>query len=329
MEDLFAHLDDSSDNSSGKSHQETPELGSPEWLWALKSIDGIGDSKAIAIAREFQTIDNLQRQDRSFVKKFLKGLDVDFSKLKPTVLRHHSGVSIASYFDPMYPIGFKDLSAPPAIIWYRGELNSTPATAVVGTRNATEWGMRRAYDVSAEAAELGFGVISGLAIGIDAAAHSGALSSSEGYTIAILGGGVANPSPASNTNLANLILDRGGCLMAEVPPQQTVTPHSLVQRNRLQAALAKNLIVVESGVPSGTLKTVKFAVELGRRIGVCQPEEYTVSSAGNKIMLDLSGIDPMILGGTRKFLDEVSRRKPFADSTIETLSDLKMFLKQA
>jgi DNA protecting protein DprA len=329
MDDLFAHLDEPSEHSSYDSQQETPELGKPEWLWALKSIDGIGDTKAISIAREFRTIDNLQRQDSSYIKKFLKGLDVDFSRLKPSMLRHHSGVSIASYFDPMYPIGFKDLTAPPAVIWYRGELNHTSSTAVVGTRNATEWGMRRAYEVGAEAAELGFGVISGLAMGIDAAAHSGALSSVEGYTVAILGGGVSNPSPASNINLANLILDRGGCLLAEVPPQQAVTPHSLVQRNRLQAALAKSLIVVESGVPSGTLKTVKFAVELNRRIGVCKPEEFTASSDGNRIMLDPQGIDPMIFGGTRKFLDEVRNREPFADSTIETLSDLKIFLNQA
>lgn len=149
-----------------------------------------------------------------------------------------------------------------------GAANEQLACAIVGTRRASSFALAYARDLARAAAGRGLTVVSGLALGVDAAAHAGALEAagSEGATVAVLGGGHARLHPAANRHLARSILERGGAVISEWPPFTNPQPHHFLQRNRVIAGLSKVVVVVEAGVPSGALNTAHQAEELGRQV---------------------------------------------------------------
>jgi len=323
-------FDDSAPSSSGDdTNDHSYELGSASWLLGLMQIPGVGPKRAIELARKFQTADRLKGADPSEVSSLLRGAKVDFQTLYEMEPEIPDGVSITSYFAGDYPVGLRDLRDPPALLWYRGKLPGVPSTAIVGTRHPSGWGSELAYRLGFMAGELGIGVVSGLALGIDTAAHKGALAS-KGITVAVLACDVRYPTPGSNMALADTILEMGGCLIAEVPPGTETEARNLVARNRIQAALAKNLIMVECGIPSGTLHTVRFALEIGRALGVCMPSDHVVDpkqSAGNLALTSSSGCAPEILGGSKTFQKIVRNRKPCADVILDDAVSSKEFLE--
>ncbi len=155
--------------------------------------------------------------------------------------------------------------------------------AIVGTRRATEYGRRMARDLAFDLAAEGWTIVSGLARGVDAAAHSGALAA-EGHTVAVLGCGLNHVYPASNRALFDEISERG-LLVSEYAPAETPRKHYFPQRNRIIAALSCAVIVVQAGKRSGALITAALALDLGREVmAVPGPADQPVSRGVHQLL---------------------------------------------
>lgn len=192
--------------------------------------------------------------------------------------------------DPAWPAGLADLEKPPAELHYRGDLSALQGSpdrtvAIVGTREASPYGLRVARGLARAFAEAGAVVVSGLARGIDTAAHEGALDGG-GKTIAVLGTGPDVAYPVGNRRLLETIA-RQGLVISESPPGARAGPGCFPRRNRIIAALAKATIVVEAGFKSGALNTATQADELGRVFAaVPGPIDLPRSMGSNQLLRD-------------------------------------------
>jgi len=179
--------------------------------------------------------------------------------------REH-GVSVVTDADPQYPRPLREIADPPAVLFMRGQWRPQDAIAVaiVGTRHATQYGLRQAERLAASLARAGLTIVSGLARGVDAAAHRGALDAG-GRTIAVLGSGVLNVYPPEHAALAEEVAARGA-LVSESPPRAEPLAGVFPQRNRIISGLSLGVIVVEAGDQSGALITARHAMEQGREV---------------------------------------------------------------
>ncbi len=165
--------------------------------------------------------------------------------------------------DANYPRALMDLKDPPKQLYVKGNLDllNRPMVSIVGTRDCTRYGVMVAKDLAAQCVAAGFVVVSGLAEGIDTAAHQGA----NGTTIAVLGNGFDHYYPHANKDLQNEIAETG-LLISEYPPSLHGDKTTFPQRNRIVAALGRAVIAVEADLRSGTLITVKMAKTLHRDV---------------------------------------------------------------
>ena len=171
---------------------------------------------------------------------------------------------------PLFPQKLGVFDERPGQLWYaKGNLAACaqPAVAIVGTRRASPTGCSLARAFARSAAQRGLAVISGLALGIDTAAHTGCLEA-HGTTIAVLAHGLDKVYPASNANLAARILTGGGCFISQYPPQTPSYPNHFVARNKVIAALADAVLVIEAPHDSGALSTAAYAKEFKRPVCV-------------------------------------------------------------
>ncbi len=184
-----------------------------------------------------------------------------------------------------YPERLRQLEDPPTVIWWAGApaLLRAPTVAIVGTRRASADGRRVAWLLAERAVQLGACVVSGLAVGIDAAAHEGALHSG-GATIAVTGTGVDVPYPAEHAALLDTIRARG-LVLSEAPPGGRASVGVFPRRNRIIAALADLVIVVEAGHRSGALNTAQHAVALSVPIAAVPGSITTPQNAGSNALL--------------------------------------------
>ena len=179
--------------------------------------------------------------------------------------RHH----LLAIGDPRYPAALLELPDPPNLLYGKGSLAAlgAPGLAIVGSRNATTGGLQTAERFARALAERGFVIVSGLALGIDAAAHQGALAAGRAAsTIAVIGTGIDRVYPARNQALARRIVDEGGLILSEFALGVGVQAHHFPRRNRLIAGLAKGVLVVEAALESGSLITARLAGEQGREV---------------------------------------------------------------
>jgi DNA processing protein len=167
--------------------------------------------------------------------------------------------------DTEFPGWLIEIPNPPRGIFVRGPLISagTLALAIVGTRRATPTGKALAHDFAFALASRGIAVVSGLAFGVDAAAHLGALDA-KGTTIAVLPCGLDRIYPRSNERLAEHIIQNGGALISEYAPGTEALPFRFLQRNRIVSGLARGTIIIEAPERSGALVTARLAAEQGR-----------------------------------------------------------------
>lgn len=199
------------------------------------------------------------------------------------------GIALLAYGTAGYPSALNDLNAPPSLIYAMGrtELLRDPGVAVVGSRRATAYGRRIARQLGASLAGRGRCVVSGMAMGIDAAAHRGAL---PGPTAAVLGSGVDVVSPPRNAALYREILERG-VVVSEYAPGVKPEPHHFPVRNRIIAALASDVVIVEASRRSGALITAGLALDLGREVhAVPGPIDRPNSEGTNRLIADGAGV---------------------------------------
>lgn len=179
-------------------------------------------------------------------------------------------LGIVSIFDDLYPDRLRQIYDPPPVLFGKGNLallQQDNAVAIVGSRKGDGEGIRIAQEFSKELASVGCVIVSGLALGIDAAAHAGALKSSlEGSTIAVLGNGLPDVWPVSNRQLASDIIENGGLVLSQFDLKEPPYPHNFLDRNRVISGLAKVVIVVQATERSGSLVTARYALEQGRDV---------------------------------------------------------------
>jgi DNA processing protein len=179
-------------------------------------------------------------------------------------LCQHPLNQIITISDAVYPERLKQLDSPPLILYCHGnsKLLKAPQLAIVGSRKATINGLNTARRLAKELGDAGITVTSGLALGIDGAAHQGAYPTS-GRTVAILGGGLGCIYPRSHQALALSLVEHGGCLVSEFPPWETVKPYHFPRRNRLIAALSSGVLLIEARIKSGSMITANLAADMG------------------------------------------------------------------
>jgi DNA processing protein len=176
------------------------------------------------------------------------------------------GIAVIIESDDAYPSRLKEIPDPPGVLFVRGAFAPTDglAVAIVGTRHATQYGLAQAERLAAGLSRAGYTIVSGLARGIDAAAHRGALKAG-GRTLAVLGSGVLNVYPPEHVELAGEISLRGA-VMSENPPMSPPLAGAFPQRNRIITGLSLGVIVVEASERSGALISARHAMEQGREV---------------------------------------------------------------
>jgi len=182
--------------------------------------------------------------------------------------------------DEDYPRLLLETPDPPPILFAKGQLSclQQPSIAILGSRNPTAQGEKNAHDFAMLLAEFGFTIVSGLAIGIDAAAHRGALASN-GKTIAVVGTGLDIVYPAKHRELAHEIIKQG-LLISEFSLGTPSLPQNFVQRNRVISGLSMGCLVVEASLQSGSLITAKFATEQDRDVFAIPGSIHSPQSKG-------------------------------------------------
>lgn len=251
-----------------------PDPGLSSWL-QLTLTPGIGAARLRTLLRQFglpQAVLERNRSDLAEVvsPEALRALDspqVQEAVTRSLAWAEVAGHAIVTLADAAYPRALLEIPDPPALLYAAGslELLARPALAVVGSRNASVQGERNAESFAKALSDSGMCIVSGLALGIDAAAHRGGLAGASS-TIAVLGTGIDVVYPRRNAGLAAEISCRGGLLISEFPPGTAPAAHNFPRRNRLISGLAQGCLVVEAALASGSLITARSAADQGREV---------------------------------------------------------------
>lgn len=244
------------------------------WIW-LASVSGLG-------ARRFDALLEKSGRPQQVWEEFGPWMEPLLGKQAYAALKNARN---AAYFDrileslercgavaitradPEYPAALRAIVDAPPVLYVRGRVSlGDPRTlAIVGARNCTAYGTRMARRIARDLARTGVTVVSGLARGIDSAAHRGAVDV-RARTVAVLGSGVDVIYPPEHLTLAEEILASGGSLIAEVPPGAAPLAHHFPARNRIISGMSEGLLFVEGAKKSGAMSTVRFAMEQGRDV---------------------------------------------------------------
>jgi DNA processing protein len=251
-----------------------PDPGLAGWL-QLSLTPGLGNSAIRRMLRQFGLPQAVLSRARAELSAFASPAALDAlhsDAVREAVERAMQWAGTQDHFivtlaDDAYPRPLLEITDPPPLLYARGrrpELLQREAIAVVGSRNASAQGEANAQAFSRALAEAGLTVVSGLALGIDAAAHRGALAAA-GSTIAVLGTGIDVVYPRRNTELADAIAAQG-LLVSEFPLGTQAAAHNFPRRNRLISGLARGCLVVEAALESGSLITARSAADQGREV---------------------------------------------------------------
>lgn len=271
------------------------QLGGITYEMILDMIDYFGNLSEIWNAKEGHLYEVLYNH-RIIADKMLKTRNKCFldSAINKKIQDRHE---IKTILDNDYPEKLKRIYNPPYVIYIKGTMNfQKPLIAVVGARKSTAYGRWAAKKFSKELVEWDIGVVSGLALGIDAEGHKGALEAN-GYTIGVLGCGIDQYYPRSNYQLFKQIEEKG-CIVSEYGPGVEPLKHHFPARNRIISGLSDGVVVIEAGEKSGTLITVECALEQGTDVFALPGNINNYQSKGTnklikegaKILLDINDI---------------------------------------
>ncbi len=219
----------------------------------LRHLFDLSQRELLALGLDAAAVTALREADRELIAPDLEWLDAP---------DHH----ILRLTDPLYPPLLREIAQPPPLLFVHGEprLLSLPQLAVVGSRNPSRGGKDNAFEFARHLATAGIPITSGLALGVDAAAHEGALAAG-GVTVAVVGTGLDRVYPARHRDLAHRISQQGA-LVSELPIGTGARPENFPRRNRIISGLSLGTLVVEASLRSGSLITARYAVEQGREV---------------------------------------------------------------
>ena len=243
----------------------------------LALVPGVGDVTISSLLDVFSTpkavfeackteLESVQGITKKKINEILKFKDKKDDVKQKVDQWEEAGIRTVFNYEPLYPEGIKNLADAPFVLFYKGQmpLSDAPTVAIVGSRGCSEYGKNIAFSFGRQLALEGIQIISGMAAGADHFGHKGALAGG-GYTAGILGCGVDICYPRTNIN-TYFEMQKTGCVMSEVPPGTEPVPGLFPRRNRLIAALADAVIIVEAREKSGSLITADQALEQGKEV---------------------------------------------------------------
>jgi len=266
-----------------------------EYLMILNSIPDIGFVRMNNLINRFGGIKEIFEADQAELEEAEKigpkvasaiiECDKDETLDGEMKLIDRYGVKVVSCFDEGYPANLKEIYNPPIVLYMKGELTAEDkySIAIVGSRRASRYGLQTAERLGCELASRGLTVVSGLARGIDACGHKGALKA-KGRTIAVLGSGLANIYPPEHIKLAEEIA-KDGAAISEFPMNMEPYKDNFPRRNRIISGLCLGVIVVEAARNSGALITADFALEEGRELFAVPGQARAATSAGTNMLI--------------------------------------------
>jgi DNA processing protein len=253
-----------------------PGLG-PKLTAALLARFGSAGAARRATASDLRAVPHIGEKLAASLADALRKVEIEPELL----LMEEYNVRAVPLGFPGYPPRLAGVVAPPPLLYFRGDWSSSDENAIgiVGSRSCTSYGLRIATQLARGLARAGFTVVSGLARGIDAAAHRGAMEGG-GRTVAALAGGLSRIYPPEHAPLAEEISAGRGCLITETPMVMEPQPGMFPARNRIISGLSRAVIVVEANIRSGALITARHAAEQGREVYAVPGPVDSPASAG-------------------------------------------------
>ena len=300
--------------------------GEARALLLLDQLPGVGPRTIRALVEAFGSAESaLRAPGRTFAR--LAGDEAARARSAPERaarvdeglgLGERLGMRVVTWSDGAYPDDLLRLADPPPVLFLRGpvRLLTGDGVAVVGSRRCTARGKHLSRRLGRALAEAGVPVVSGMALGVDAAAHAGALEG-DGITVAVVGRGADAPYPPSHRRLFRRILERG-LVVSEFLPGTPPLPHHFPRRNRIMAALSRAVVVVEAGRRSGALITVEHGLDLGRDVWAMPgPIDTPACEGSNRLLGD--GALPLV--SIRRFVGEMTGEDPGTEDHARTSAD--------
>jgi DNA processing protein len=249
-----------------------------KYLNALFTIDGVGNQKISLLLNHFETAQQAweasaaELVEAGLLEKLANLIVEKRKSIDPAELWQQlkkENIEIITIKDESYPELLKQIPAPPYLLYAKGNLDclKMPMLSMVGSRKFTHYGQQMTASFARQLAQAGFCIVSGLALGIDAIAHRGALDG-DGKTIAVLGSSLDEPNiyPRNNFDLAQEIINNNGLLLSEFPVPTHANVNTFPIRNRIVAGLSYGTLVTEAAEASGSLITANFAIEFNREV---------------------------------------------------------------
>ncbi len=247
-------------------------------VYQILSLTGVGPMR---FWKEFNQTKNLESTYEAFRSRFsLKKLNEATQDIQKF---NEQGIACIGFWQDKYPKQLKRLHDVPPLIWAKGNLEflHTPQIAIVGGRNASFHGIKFAKDISQTLSDAGFTIVSGLARGIDKAAHQGAL---QNHTVAVLAGGVDKLYPQENASLYEELLQKH-LVISEMSPGTEPIAELFPRRNRIIAGLSLGICIIEAALKSGSLLTAKYGLDLGVPIFSCPGHPYDPRTKGSNMLI--------------------------------------------
>jgi DNA processing protein len=271
---------------------------------ALKNIKGLQNRHIFFLLKAFKNPCEIFSADKpDFIRAGLKTEHIKiltnsriiktafFDAIKEIEEASKSGIKIITFNSALYPSNLRFIKTSPPILYYKGVLkeNLRFAAAVAGQRKPPDYALELAGNITVKLCSYGYSIISGLALGIDAAAHRAALKNN-GYTVAYIGSGLLAPVyPPENRDLYNEIILNGGAIVSELPLHEKLSSKNLVARDRLQSGSGLGTFAVSSPVKSGTMKTCNFSIKQKRPVFVPEYNLKLMNSQDNLGLKSLFG----------------------------------------
>ncbi|GAB4286132.1 MAG: DNA-processing protein DprA [Candidatus Dojkabacteria bacterium] len=238
------------------------------FLAALLQQKGIGHKTLLSILDKlhFDEVLNYRSEENLVLKKAVILAKKTLEKLEVDLKKHK--INVTSVLDENYPRLLQEVPDKPVVLYYKGNielLNQKTNIAFVGTRNITEYGKRHVNNLIRGISHLPLNIVSGMAFGVDAAAHEAAISNKL-PTTAVLAGSVHKSSPVQNSHIYSAILENGGLIISEFSPNVKVVPGMFALRNRIVAGISKATVIIEAGEKSGSLITGSLAFDYNREV---------------------------------------------------------------